>query len=122
LKKHFGDAWVTAYEPLLAQMTNDPKDRHVLAAAVRSGAQAIVTYNSRHFPEASLEPWGIEVHGPSTFLKQQYDLNPDVVIDKLHAQAANLGRSLSDLLKVLRRAVPSFVAVLGNDLGVDIEK
>ena len=122
LKKHFADAWVTAYEPLLGQLTNDPKDRHVLAAAVRCGAQVIVTYNKRHFPQAALEPWGIEVQGPSTFLREQYDLNPDVVIEKLQAQAENLGRSLSEQLRVLKRAVASFVAVLANDLGIDIEK
>ena len=122
LKKHFGDAWVTAYEPLLGQLTNDPQDRHVLAAAVRGGAQVIVTYNRRHFPQAALEPWGVEVQGPSAFLRHQYDLNSDIVIDKLQAQAANLGRSLSELLKVLKRAVPSFVAILANDLGIDIEK
>lgn len=122
LKKHFGDAWVTAYEPLLGQLTNDPQDRHVLAAAVRCGAQVIVTYNRRHFPQAALEPWGVEVQGPSAFLRRQYDLNSDIVIDKLQAQAANLGRSLSELLKVLKRAVPSFVAVLANDLRIDVEK
>ena len=75
LKKHFGDVWVTAYAPLLGQLTNDPEDRHVLAAAITSGAQVIVTYNKRHFPQAALEPWGIEVQGPSTFLRDQYDLN-----------------------------------------------
>ena len=122
LKKHFADAWVTAYEPLLGQLTNDPKDRHVLAAAVRCGAQVIVTYNKRHFPQAALEPWGIEVQGPSTFLRHQYDVDPDIVIDKLQAQGENLGRSLSEQLRVLKRAVPSFVAVLANDLGIDIEK
>ena len=90
LKKHFGDAWVTAYEPLLSQLTNDPKDRHVLAAAVRCSAQFIVTYNRRHFPQAAVEPWGIEVQGPSTFLKHQYDLDPAIVIDKLQAQARTL--------------------------------
>jgi len=28
-------------------VTNDPKDRHVLATAVKSGATVIVTYNER---------------------------------------------------------------------------
>ncbi|HEX4809322.1 MAG TPA: PIN domain-containing protein [Bryobacteraceae bacterium] len=68
LGKHFGDAWVTGYELLIGSMTNDPKDRHVLAAAARCGAQAIVTYNARHFPVSALEPWGIEAQAPSTIL------------------------------------------------------
>ena len=35
-------------------MTNHPKDRHVLATAVRTGAQTIVTFNLKDFPEAAL--------------------------------------------------------------------
>jgi hypothetical protein len=58
-----------------------------------------------------------EVQGPSAFLKSQYDLNPSVVIDKLHAQARNLGRTLPEQLAVLRKAVPSFVDAVCHDLG-----
>ena len=117
LREHFGDSWVTGYEPLIDRMTNDTKDRHVLAAAVKCGAPLIVTYNKRHFPTAATEPWDIEVQGPSAFLKSQYDLNPSVVIDKLHAQARNLGRTLPEQLAVLRKAVPSFVDAVRQDLG-----
>ena len=121
LKKHFSDAWVPAYEPWLERLTNDPKDRHVLAAAIACGAPIIVTYNKRHFPQAALEPWGVEVEGPSTFLRNLYEINSDLVIHKLQMQAANIGRSLSELLKVLKRAVPSFVSVIANDVGINIE-
>jgi len=100
LRSHFADAWVTGHELLIDRMTNDPKDRHVVAAAVKCGAQAIVTYNLRHFPVSSVEPWGIEVQAPSTFLRSQYDQSPSVVIDKLHAQARNLGRTLPQQLAV----------------------
>jgi predicted nucleic acid-binding protein len=120
LREYFGDAWVPGYEPLIKQMTNDPKDRHVLAAAVKSGATVIVTYNKRHFPPAATEPWGIEIQGPSTFLKYHYDLNPSVIVDKLHAQANNLGRTLAEQLAVLRPAVPTFVDAIGLDLGINI--
>ena len=34
---------VTGYEPLIAAMQNDIKDRHVVAAAVKAGAQVIIT-------------------------------------------------------------------------------
>jgi predicted nucleic acid-binding protein len=122
LETHFGEAWVTGYETMLGQVTNDPDDRHVLAAAIKCGAPVIVTYNKRHFPQAALEPWGIEVQGPGAFLKDQYNLDPDLVIDKLHAQAENIGRSLPELLRVLKRVVPSFVTIIAADLGLDIEK
>jgi predicted nucleic acid-binding protein len=120
LQQHFGDCWVTGYEPLIDRMANHPKDRHVLAATVRCGAPLIVTYNKRDFPAAATEPWGIEVQGPSTFLKHQYDLNPSVVVDKLHAQARNLARTLPEQLAVLRNAVPSFVDAICQDLGISL--
>ncbi len=57
----FAEAKVTGYECLLASMTNDPKDRHVLAAAVRCGAHAIVTDNVKHFPPESVAPYDIVI-------------------------------------------------------------
>jgi predicted nucleic acid-binding protein len=47
LEIHFADAWVKGHESIIPAMTNDPKDRHVLAAAVVSGAQTIVTFIER---------------------------------------------------------------------------
>lgn len=102
-------------------MDNHPKDRHVLAAAVKCGAQVIVTYNKRDFPVTATEPWGIEVQGPSTFLKYQYDLDPSLVLDKLQAQARDLGRTLLEQLAVLRKAVPAFVDAITQDLGPLLE-
>jgi hypothetical protein len=80
----------------------------------------IVTYNRRDFPVAATEPWGIEVQGPSAFLKYQYEQNPSVVLDKLHAQARNLGRALPEQLAILRNAAPWFVDAICRDLGIDM--
>src|SRR5437868_3604171 len=41
MNAYFPEASVEGYNELVALMTNDPKDRHVLAAAVRSQSQAI---------------------------------------------------------------------------------
>ena len=123
LRTHFADSWVTGYEPLIERMTNHPKDRHVLAAAVKCGASVIVTYNKRDFllPPAATEQWGIEIQGPSTFLRYQYDLNPSIVIDKLHGQARDLKRDLLEQLAVLRKAVPSCVDTICQDLGIELD-
>jgi hypothetical protein len=41
----FPESIVTDYEHLVAAMRIDPKDRHVAAAAVKVGAQVVVTDN-----------------------------------------------------------------------------
>ncbi len=43
LRANFGEAWITGYESLIPRMTNDEKDRHVVAAAVHGEAAIIVT-------------------------------------------------------------------------------
>lgn len=81
-------ASVTDYRSLIDDLTCDPKDRHVLAAAARGGAAAIVTFNIRDFPATSVEPYEVEVIHPDTFLLDQLDLAPVAVIDELSRQAA----------------------------------
>jgi PIN domain len=53
------DALVSGYEGLIpALQLPDPDDRHVLAAAIRCGASAIVTFNERDFPADELAKYG----------------------------------------------------------------
>ena len=59
LRINFADAWVTEYEHMTLRVANDPKDRHVLAAAVHSRAPIILTFNLRHFKSVHLAPWGV---------------------------------------------------------------
>lgn len=68
----FEDALVEGYEHLASAMTNHPKDRHVLAAAVRCGAHAVVTLNVKDFRPEAVRPCGIEVLTPDDFLVQQH--------------------------------------------------
>lgn len=51
MKIAFPEAMISGYEPLEAAMTNDPKDRHVLAAAIRGRADVIVTPLAGVLPE-----------------------------------------------------------------------
>ncbi len=50
----FPDAEIRGYQGLMPGLTNDPKDRHVLAAAIRGACPLILTFNLKHFPLASL--------------------------------------------------------------------
>jgi hypothetical protein len=103
----FEDAKVTGYECTAGSMTNDPKDRHVLAAAVRCGAHAIVTENVRHFPPGSVKPCGVGVLTPDDFLVHQFHLNKELLAEKLAAQAVARGVSLGDLLGRLSKWAPN---------------
>lgn len=47
----------------------DIDDRHVLAAARLAGAQTIVTFNLKHFPQSALAPVGLEVQSPDAFFE-----------------------------------------------------
>ena len=85
-------------------------------AAVRAGAQAIVTFNKRHFPPASTSRWNVEAVGPAAFLQELYLAAPSVVTERIQQQATNLERTLTAQLKVLAKAVPSFVEIVRRDL------
>jgi predicted nucleic acid-binding protein len=74
MTSYFPDAMVNGYESLIPTMTCDPKDRHVLAAAVRGGAEVLVTFNLKDFPDASTAPFDVEVVHPDDFLLDQLDL------------------------------------------------
>jgi hypothetical protein len=112
IRQHFPEAWVEGYDDLIPEMTNDPKDRHVLPAAARASVRVIVTNNLKDFPPVSLAPYSISVQGPSTFLRSLYVTAPSAVIETLQAQASAIGRNTDYLLSRLRINAPAFVATI----------
>ena len=105
----------TEIERLEPEMTNDPKDRHVLAAAVAAGSELIVTFNLDDFPAASCEPHGVAAIHPDDFLLDLLGLGPGSVQAALQQQAADLNPpwSLNQLLDALKTAgVPRLVAAI----------
>lgn len=72
---YFPDAMVDGFESLIPTMVCDAKDRHVLAAAVRGGAEVLVTSNLKDFPLSSTDPFDVEVVHPDDFLLDQLDLH-----------------------------------------------
>jgi hypothetical protein len=99
-------------------MGNDPKDRHVLAAAKAIGAEAVVTFNLKDFPDDACEPLGIEAQHPDEFLMTLFNINPDGVVGVLRQQASDLEAppmTFDELLEILKKTVPGFVdALLGH--------
>ena len=110
IRRHFPEAWVEGHEDLISTMTNHPKDRHVLAAAVRCNAKVIVTHNVKDFPRTALEPYSITAIGPSTFLRNLYDLDSEFVAMTLMQQAASINKTIEYVLDRLSINAPGFVS------------
>jgi predicted nucleic acid-binding protein len=111
MREFFRDSIVENYEPLMEEMTNHPKDRHVLAAAVACRADYLVTFNLKDFPSRASDQYKIEVIAPSTFLKQLAVVDRAIVERRLREQAAAIGVSMNDLLDRLAGSVPGFVSI-----------
>lgn len=112
MEQFFPEAMVTGYEALIAVMQNDTKDRHVVAAAVKAGAQVVTTANLRDFRQL---PDGIEAQSPDEFLCNLFDLDPERFIEVLHEQAVDLQRpavTFAELLDRLTRSVPELVVAI----------
>lgn len=112
MRSAFPNAEAVDYQALIGAMTCDVKDRHVLAAAVRSGAQVLVTFNLDDFPPPSVAGHDISVVHPDTFLLDQLDLYPAKVGHALVHQVTEAKRpplTMGELLGRLTRAgVPMF--------------
>jgi predicted nucleic acid-binding protein len=110
MEQAFPEADVTGYESLVPGMPNDPKDRHVAAAALKAGAQVIVTCNLQDF---QIVPNGVEAQSPDEFLSNLFDLDPDGIVELLRDQTAALKkppRTFDEVVAALAKTVPAFAA------------
>jgi len=110
-------AKVTGYEELIPSIKlPDEGDRHVVAAAVRTRADAIITFNLKDFPPQSLSTYDIEVQHPDEFLLHQLGLDePRVVVaaQRCRARLKNPPVMAEDYLDTLeRQSLPRTVAAL----------
>lgn len=115
MRHAFPTAMVTGHHRIIDRMTNDLKDRHILAAAVTTGAQIIVTHNVRDFPASALTPHNIQARTPDEFLLDLYKRSPQKMIDTVQRQAAALRNppmTVGVLLDGLTTHAPLFVAAI----------
>lgn len=96
------DCLVTGYEPLIDGLKlPDPDDRHVLAAAIKAGAQVIVAANLRDFPAGELQPWNVEPKSPDDFVLDQIHISDKVVFACVQQIADSRKRHPSSVRDVL---------------------
>lgn len=107
------DCLVDDYEDLAKGITlPDPDDVHVMAAAVKSQAQIIVTHNLKDFPEEILAKYNIEALDPDTFLRSQFDLNSPAFLScakTIRARLKNPPKTAQEYLFTLFQHLPQTV-------------
>jgi predicted nucleic acid-binding protein len=118
MKAFFPEAMVVGYEPLIAVMENDPKDRHVAAAATKAGAELIVTNNLRDFARL---PDGMRAESADDFLCALFNHAPERFLEVLRSQAVALRRppvAFDRWLAGAAKSVPGFAAEVAAFAGV----
>jgi hypothetical protein len=102
------DCRIEGYEPLIEGLKlPDSDDRHVLAAAIKAGAQVIVTSNLKDFPADELANWNMEAKSPDEFILDQIDLDDRVVwacLQQIVDSRTNPPETIEDVLDALDRA------------------
>ncbi|MBF0391929.1 MAG: PIN domain-containing protein [Alphaproteobacteria bacterium] len=121
MNSHVRDALVEGYEPLIGAIDGlpDPNDRHVVAAAAHSRADAVVTFNLKDFPAGVLDRHGLEAIHPDRFVRAQMDLGEAALgkvlgcVRRCRERLARPPFSVAEYLDCLeRQALPTTVAEL----------
>jgi hypothetical protein len=101
------DCLVTGYEDLIPVLQlPDPKDRHILAAAIVGRCDAIVTCNLKDFPEPVMARYGIDLKHPDDFLSDHLKLAQGVFcscVQKIRRRLKNPPYSIDEYLDILTR-------------------
>jgi len=94
MNEAFAEATVTDYDHLGDGLGNlpDDGDRHVIAAAIKSKAEVIVTENLRDFPKRLLAEYGIEAKSSDEFIADAIDLSPSLAIAAIKRMRLRLQR------------------------------
>lgn len=93
MEKAFPDAQVTGYEAHEKLFCSiDAKDRHVAAAAMKGGAEVIVTWNLRDFPADGLREHGLRASDPDSFIARLIRRDRVTAASVLEAHRVGLSR------------------------------
>ena len=117
VRRAFPEAEISGYQDLIQDLENDPKDRHVLAAAIRGNCQLLVTFNLKHFTSPVTARWGIEVAHPQDYLIVLYEMDSKLVMGRLGEIAGRRNLEIEDVLIRLGKSVPEFSRKVLDDLG-----
>jgi predicted nucleic acid-binding protein len=104
VNRAFPDAMTENYEPLIEMLElPDEKDCHVLAAAIKSNANLIVTNNLKDFPDEYLSTFRLSAKSANDFLTDTIDLNPSLAVDAFRMLVSNKRKPPLNEFQVLDR-------------------
>lgn len=118
----FPDSCAQNHDHCVSPQSVDEKDRHVVQAAIKCGAEIIVTYNLKDFPTVELEKINIRARHPSEFLLTLFSIEPLLVARRLNEISEVKGERFLETLKKLRTHVPAFVDHFATAAGISIEE
>lgn len=85
------DSLVEGFEHLIPAIDlPDLDDRHVVAAAIHSGAETIITFNLKDFPADAMQRYNLTAQHPDDFIVDLIDLHPALVLQAVARQRAAL--------------------------------
>jgi predicted nucleic acid-binding protein len=114
---HFPKSFVRGYEPIIPTLNlPDPKDRHVLAVAIHTKAEYIITFNLKDFPKTVLQDYEIEAVSPEEFVLRLIQQMPLAVLQSVKNHRLHLTRptkTVDEYLATLQKqGLPKTVAFL----------
>jgi predicted nucleic acid-binding protein len=107
MNRAFPDANIGGYEDLVIGLSlPDKDDRHVLACAIKGGADLITTFNLKDFPVSELQKYDIEVQSPDELVSNLLDLNSAAVcraFSKMVARLKNPPKTKAEVADALEK-------------------
>lgn len=101
------DCLVENFEQLILTLSlPDPNDCHVLAAAIVSEANFIVTFNLKDFPDIVLATYEIAAKHPDNFIAELLEVNPTKVMNAVEIarkRFKNPPRKFDEYMEILLR-------------------
>jgi predicted nucleic acid-binding protein len=105
MNSHVRDCLVENYEHLIDKLfLPDKNDRHVLAAAIKSNAEIILTFNLRDFPNNILQTHNLIAIAPDKLLSDLFDSNADnfnLAFERQLKSLKNPPKTADELLQIL---------------------
>lgn len=122
MRRGFPQALVKGSQPLSDDITSrlpDPRDAHVIAAAVQAGTSLIVTNNLKDFPREILSASGITAVSADAFLVMLWRDDPVGGLAALSIQSSRMRNpplSVQQILERLASGLPEFSRLASEDV------